>query len=128
MGRVIARGADADEMLEAVMAELAATTSLAGTGEGEDMRDSILRRLASGAGPAVAIADDDLARLADLPRPHVGPIAAALVRRKAAEAGFRPQRVEALADAIPDLAAGRAVVDAADDAPAPETQSRSHSR
>ena len=49
----------------------------------------------------------ELERLATLLRPHVGPIALVMVRRKAARAASLPALVEALADAIPDPA-GRA--------------------
>ncbi|WP_118136853.1 serine/threonine-protein kinase [Oceanicella sp. SM1341] len=117
MGRIIARraaasSANAEEMVVAVMGEL----SLAGEEQG--MRESILRLLAASAGPAAAdIPDDNLARLAALLRPHLGPIAQVLVKRRAAKAASRAELVEALATDIPDPAARAEFLSAAGTAP-----------
>ena len=107
MGRIIARraaagAADAEQMIAAVLSELSAA------GEAQSMRDSMVRLLAEAAtpadapAPAAAIPAEELERLATLLRPHVGPIALVMVRRKAARAPSPEALVQALAEAIPD--------------------------
>ncbi|WP_339948171.1 serine/threonine-protein kinase [uncultured Albimonas sp.] len=113
MGRIVARraaagAADAEQMIAAVLSELSAA------GEAQSMRDSMLRLLADAVAPppgpaaaATALPPAELERLATLLKPHVGPIALVMVKRKAARAASREALVAALSETIPDPA-GRA--------------------
>lgn len=100
MGRVIARRAAAsstntEELLDIVLEELTEA------GERLDTRDSILRLLAANTGDApAAIRDENLQRLADLLKPHLGPIAPILVKRQAAKAASMEDLVQGLSESI----------------------------
>ena len=112
MGRVVARRAaagaeDAEAMVGAVMSELS------GVEDDPAMRASILRILSVGVrGGGPALPDEGLRRLADLLRPHLGPIAGALVKRRAAKTPGREALIASLAAEIPDPA-DRAAFEAA---------------
>ena len=102
MGRVIARRAAAsctspEEMVGAVLQELSETD------EHHDVRDSILRLLEANVGPSSAdIPDENLRRLADLLKPHLGPIASVLVKRQAAKATSMGDLIRQLSESIKD--------------------------
>ena len=67
------------------------------------MRDSILRLLAANVGPSAAeIPDENLQRLADLLKPHLGPIALVLVKRQAAKAASMEDLIRQLSASIKD--------------------------
>ena len=102
MGRVILRRAaasctNAEEMVGAVLGELSEAD------KHHDVRDSILRLLAANVGPSAAeIPDENLQRLADLLKPHLGPIALVLVKRQAAKAASMEDLIRQLSASIKD--------------------------
>ncbi|MDO6590537.1 hypothetical protein DS901_18260 [Loktanella sp. D2R18] len=104
IGQVIARRAAAtatntEELLDIVLKELSQTD------EKQELRDTMLRLLSDNLGPANSdIPEDDLRKLTDLLKPHMGPIAAVLVKRQAAKAASSTALVQALADDITDPA------------------------
>lgn len=117
MGRVIARRAAAsctsvDDMIRAILGELSETD------EHQAVHDSILRLLAANAGPSQAdIPDETLQRLADLLKPHLGPIATVLVKRQAAKSASMDALIGQLSENIDDPEVRSAFVEAAGRAP-----------
>ena len=113
MGRVIARRAaerctNVEDMIGAIVQELSESD------EHQGVRDSIVRLLEANAGPSAAgIPDENLRRLADLLKPHLGPIAPVLVKRQAAKAASMEELIEQLSASIDDPQARHSFLKAA---------------
>ena len=102
MGRVITRRVAAscttvEDMIRAILGELSEAD------EHQDVHDSILRLLAANAGPSAAgLPDEDLQRVAELLKPHLGPIAPVLAKRQAAKATSMDELIRQLSESLDD--------------------------
>ncbi|MDX8346888.1 serine/threonine-protein kinase [Cognatiyoonia sp. IB215446] len=100
MGQVIARRAAAsakntEELLELVLKEVTQVD------ERNDLRDSIMRLLASNIGPVSAgVQDRDLQQLIALLKPYLGPITTILVKRQAAKSASVQDLIRDLSENI----------------------------